>query len=1000
MMYLPTTTIGYTSLMVSLEPPATSYCVQGLVALRGLHCGNLGFDEKCPNGSWVNGFWAKWIFRGTAHDINRLSRPSGVALNTSITSENPHTLNSVDIPPVDHRLQRQSSITIPAHIFGKNVRLPTIKLPRTNERLCSTSQLAHCLALLKTHSSADKHLEPTVLKWLQQTEKDNDEQERLLTLATEVIKAFKRDEIKDTKADTEVVCLAPVLSRDVFRDLLSELCTGIDHSRLLDVHQLEGLAQLIQGAETGYLSSDDLVRVLELLNNRLKDTHQKSTQHMHQLTLIAPNVLDAMADTNVSDLDRETLHEPLSDYLREMMGSSDPYLVYQEAYACQALLCIRNNKTKWQAAMRRTRKVAKGVSGLITAAKVFDISKFIEGLVGIQKGFEGASNIVHKLISAYKDVSKLVESGQRLLDSLKEELSFDCKRDWYAALRAVDVLIRDGEFATFKELVWKAPCRCDPAFQWGVCQRLGEVASNPLWNPDTRGDAITFLAKMYKNDEVWEQQTSFKQWTLNILKQLSTTSGDGSQSHTAVAMMLQELGANGDVKKRELYKVCQETGITYLLKVAPAQLGVSSLLNDVQNSPDVEENIRLMRKRRTQGRSDTIYIPPQANPSLQSSDHSRFPWMRKVEEFMKSSQKVFQLLGDPVAGKSIFSRELEYDLWLPCKKKGRIPLHISLPGIDKSGHDMIAKQLRIAYFSEEHIRQMKHYLKFVLICDGCDESQEAQKLNTNGITFLKFTETIYKEQGGHLVVEYSQLVDGKSWKAELFDHEGRKPLREACPLTRNDIQHQFIHRLEYGLARAVFDPQDKRTRASSGLDVGRRWSVRSTLSIESQDHFDQMAEANEPEPDIDSPLVGFKCYVFAWRLSSCVRKRRQDGADDDGDDFFISGGNGSVLKWKVTQKQGGTSSTSKKSRKAAKNTSTITGTSACQDAKPTKELLESQDTRQSFEEWGDSSSNDASVEAPAEFNQAQDPQSPPPDTGGDDDGKRRDTVTETSRMIF
>jgi hypothetical protein len=467
---------------------------------------------------------------GDAYDINRLTkfaRPIGVAL-TPVTSENPLTLNPVNNPPIDHRWQHQGSITIPAHIFVKNVRPPAIdfKLPHTDERLISTPQLAHCLALLKIHSSADKHLEPTVLKWLQQTEKDTDEQERLLTLATEAIRAFKRDEIKDAKAVAEVVCLAPVLNKDAFQDLLREFYKAIDQSGLLDIYQLEGLAQLIQGADTGYLSSDDFVRILELLNNRLKDTHQRSTQHMHQLTLAVSNVLDAMADTKIIDLDRETLHEPLSDYLRKLRESSDPYLVYQAAYACQALLCIPDNETKWQAAMRRTDNVFKGVSEFVSAVKEFNLYKFIEGLRDIRKGFKGASQVANDLSSAYKDVRTLVESGQGLLDSLKEGFSFDRKRDWYAALRAADVLIRDGEFATFKELVWKAPCRRDPAFQWGVCQRLGEVAFNLMWDDHTRRDAIVFLGEIYKSDEVWGQQTCVKQWILNILKQLCTSSGD------------------------------------------------------------------------------------------------------------------------------------------------------------------------------------------------------------------------------------------------------------------------------------------------------------------------------------------------------------------------------------------------------------------------------------------------------------------------------------------
>jgi hypothetical protein len=88
----------------------------------------------------------------------------------------------------------------------------------------------------------------------------------------DVIRTFKKEEIKDAKAVSEVVCLAPALEKDAFRDLLMEFYNGFNHSDLLDFHQLEGLAQLIQGADSGYLHADDLVKILGLLTTRLQNT--------------------------------------------------------------------------------------------------------------------------------------------------------------------------------------------------------------------------------------------------------------------------------------------------------------------------------------------------------------------------------------------------------------------------------------------------------------------------------------------------------------------------------------------------------------------------------------------------------------------------------------------------------------------------------------------------------------------------------------------------------
>jgi hypothetical protein len=433
--------------------------------------------------------------------------------------------------PPNQPKQYRYFATMPTHIFAANVHPPTVeyKLPGPDERLINIHQLAGCLCLLQSDRSPNDILDPTALNWLQSTKKDADEQERLRTMSTEVIRLFKRDEIKDAKVITEVVCLAPALNKDAFQDLLSEVYSGIDHSGLLKFDQLDGLAQLIQGADTGHLSADDLVKILGLLSNRLRDTHQKSSHHMHQLALAVSHVLDAMADTKVKDLDREKLHEPLSVYLRDLKSNSDPYLVYQAAYAFQALLWVPDNETTWHAAMRWTGKIIQGVSGLVSAVKGLDLNKFMDGLSDIQKGFAGALDVAEAMLYAYDGVNTLAQSGQGFLKSLKDGLSFERKRDWYSALRGADALIRDGELATFRKLVCEVPCRLDPAFQWSVCQRLGEIAANPMWDEATRQSAIDFLGEIYRKDEVWGQHSSIKQWIINILMQLASISDIGPQ---------------------------------------------------------------------------------------------------------------------------------------------------------------------------------------------------------------------------------------------------------------------------------------------------------------------------------------------------------------------------------------------------------------------------------------------------------------------------------------
>ena len=396
--------------------------------------------------------------------------------------------------PATEQKKGRDIINVPQAIFAKNVRPPAmdLKLPKADERLTTTLQLTACLSLLKHSQLLEDMLEPSAQKWLQAAEKDTDEQDRLKILATNVIRAFQREEIKDDKAVTEVVCLAPVLEKSDFQYLLRELCKGINQSVLLDIHQLDGIARLIHCAEKGYLDADDLVKIPELLSTRLRTTHSQSSNHMYQLTMAGSRVLDAVADTKVKGLDREKLHEPLTLYLSEIKDVSDPYLVYQAAYAYQALLYVPDDDTLWQATLRRTGKLIQGVAGLVSAVKGLDLNAFMDRLKDIQQGVSGAAEVFKLAKSTFDGVKSLSDGGKGFVESMKEGLGVKRKLTWYPALRGAESLLRSGQLAQFKRLVCEAPCRLDPVFQWGVCQLLEEVAANSTRDAKTRGGAAYF----------------------------------------------------------------------------------------------------------------------------------------------------------------------------------------------------------------------------------------------------------------------------------------------------------------------------------------------------------------------------------------------------------------------------------------------------------------------------------------------------------------------------
>ncbi|KAK3806074.1 MAG: hypothetical protein J3Q66DRAFT_422177 [Benniella sp.] len=631
--------------------------------------------------------------------------------------------------PVAEQKQGRETTNILQGIFPKNVRPPAMetKLPKADERLSTTPQLATCLSLLKHSQLLGDMLEPPARKWLQTIEKDTDEQERLKILATNVVRAFQREEIKDNKVVAEVVCLASVLEKSDFQYLLGELCKGIDQSVLLDIHQLDGVAQLIHCAGPGYLDADDLVKILGLLSTRLRNTHSQSSNHMYQLTMAVSRVLDAMADTKVKGLDREKLHEPLSLYLSETKDISDPYLVYQAAYAYQALLYVPDDETLWQATLRRTGKVIQGVAGLVSAVKGLDLNGFMDGLKDIQQGVSGAAGMFKLAKSTVDGVKSISDNGKSFVECMKEGLGVKRKLTWYPALRGAESLLRSGQLANFKRLVCEAPCRRDPVFQWGVCQLLGEVAANSMWDTKARQSAVMFLGEIYRT--VWENHTNVQEWILVILMKLASSSGDDVQD--AASGMIRDLESRADAQEQAFIQTCrQKDHAMYPLRIASSTTASPSLIDRAQNRPDVEGHLRQLRKQLLTEQGIAVYIPPQAKAGLQASDESRFQLLDKVKEFLNSEQKVFLLLGDPGAGKSTFSRELHHELWDVYKKDGDIPLHINLPAIDKPEHDMIAKQLRKMELTEPQIRELKVHRKFVLICDGYDESQQTHNLYT------------------------------------------------------------------------------------------------------------------------------------------------------------------------------------------------------------------------------------------------------------------------------
>ncbi|KAG0002688.1 hypothetical protein BGZ65_002415, partial [Modicella reniformis] len=625
---------------------------------------------------------------------------------------------------------------IPLHIFAENMRPPTIpfKGSKPGERIESTPQLAYCLGLLNDREALSKDsVEKDAWDWVNNPDTITHEKKRLEDLAMQVVEAFCSSEFKHAKIIAEVLCLAPVLEMNDFRRLVNKIFQEITKSTFVDLPLLQGFAQLIQSAKPGYLVSKDLKIILERIKGSLDSPNKNSPREIYQLLLTTSTVLDAMASAGIKEFKEDDLRGPLANYLsttsKTTDAGSDFYLTYQVAYACKALQCIPDGETSLQKTLHRSGKVIQGVFGVVSAVKALDVDKLFDGLKELEKGFEGLPKLYNDVQASYKTMVSLLEKNAQVVDAIKGGFSFRSQETWYITLRGADDRLRCGELAEFKKVICRAPCRRNPLFQWGVCQRLGEVAANSLWDAETRQGAVAFLGEIYQKDEEWGQPSNIKQGIIKILMQLASPYGGDMQP---AKDMLHELGTSGDAKKQELYRKSREETLSlYPMVDASLKPEASPLLDRIQNAIDVEDRLRWLKNQRSSKQVVSFYVHLEAKDDLESPNDSRSSLMSKVKEFLKA-RRVLLIMGEPGSGKSTFCRVLEHDLWEDYKEGDPIPLYIHLPTIQRPEQDLIPKCLRSIGLTEALIGELRSIgREFILICDGYDESKLTHNLYTS-----------------------------------------------------------------------------------------------------------------------------------------------------------------------------------------------------------------------------------------------------------------------------
>ncbi|KAF9087057.1 hypothetical protein BGX29_001056, partial [Mortierella sp. GBA35] len=461
--------------------------------------------------------------------------------------------------------------------------------------------------------------------------------------------------------------------------------------------------------------------------------------------------------------------------------------------------------TRRQLILRHAGNITMGLLGVASVCKL-DFNGFSEGATQLYDTTVSALEVGSK---AVEGAQSIMESGQGLLTSIKGGILSGGRQVWYLALREAQEHVKNGRLADFNRIVFEAPCRRDVEFLWGICQLLGEVAVDPLWDVSIRQHALDFLAELYKNDTIRTPDEGSDACILHFLRQASAMPDTAISDHAR--LLLRGLDKHESVVKQNLYRDCLVQPLDpYPIKVLTVDPTPSTLLARVQAIPDVEYGLHRLKQQRLGDHREGVYIPPQAKPSLQAKDDTLFPLMEKVQEFFSSQRQVLLLLGDSGAGKSTFNLELEHTLWKGYKKYGPIPLHITLPTIDKPEQDLIGKRLRHLKFSEAQILEMKLYRQFIVICDGYDESQLRTNLhNTNQLNQPGQwkAKVVISCRSQYLSSDYRARFQPQA--ASRYDQTATDLFQEAviAPFLRNQVE-QYIEQYIKGLP--VRDPLQDR----------------------------------------------------------------------------------------------------------------------------------------------------------------------------------------------
>src|SRR5581483_3242740 len=109
--------------------------------------------------------------------------------------------------------------------------------------------------------------------------------------------------------------------------------------------------------------------------------------------------------------------------------------------------------------------------------------------------------IFDEIVSRLRELVETVQTLKEGVEDIRQGVGFEQTRQWYLALRFIDIFIQENQLKKLEQFVRQSPHNKNKWFLIGLCQRLGKIAC--IRDLGIQQGAVRFLGDLSQNENQW-----------------------------------------------------------------------------------------------------------------------------------------------------------------------------------------------------------------------------------------------------------------------------------------------------------------------------------------------------------------------------------------------------------------------------------------------------------------------------------------------------------------